>query len=96
MLHPLYAQIYTLWVSFHRLSVQLPLDESQGLLAVLVDILLVGVGIVSIAAIRISSVTVRLDDGGAPRRALESGRAGGELWWFGQHARKIYGVGGRM
>jgi hypothetical protein len=41
-----------------RLCGELALDESESLRAVLVDVLLVGVGIVAVAAVGISSVTV--------------------------------------
>ena len=41
-----------------RLCGELALDESESLRAVLVDVLLVGVGIVAVAAVRISSIAV--------------------------------------
>ena len=44
-----------------RLCGELALDESESLRAVLVDVLLVGVGIVAVAAVRIRSITVGLD-----------------------------------
>ena len=50
--------------SFSRSSIQQLLDESQCLLAVLVDVLLVRVGIVAVAAVGIGRVAVRLDDAG--------------------------------
>lgn len=45
-----------------RLCGDLGLDESQSLRAVLVDVLLVGVGVVAGAAVWVSCVAVRLDD----------------------------------
>ena len=39
-------------------AAELALDESESLRAVLVDVLLVGVGIVAVAAVRISSIAV--------------------------------------
>lgn len=56
----------------------LRLDERQRLRAVLVDVLLVRVCVVSIAAVGVGGVTVALDDAGAGRGALEALRAGGE------------------
>jgi hypothetical protein len=58
---------------------ELALDECEGLLAVLVHVLLVGVGIVSIAAVRVCRIAVRLDDGRVGGRALEAAGAGSEL-----------------
>jgi hypothetical protein len=58
---------------------ELALDESKGLGAVLVDVLLVRVGIVAVAAVWVGGVAVRLDDGGAGGCALESRRTGGKL-----------------
>jgi len=55
------------------------LDESKCLRAVLVDVLLVRVGVVAVAAIRVRRVAVRLDDGRVGGRALEAAGAGGEL-----------------
>ena len=46
---------------------------------ILVDILLVRVCVVSIAAVRIRRVAVRLDDTGIGRGALESLRTSGKL-----------------
>lgn len=58
---------------------QLALDEVESLLSVLVDVLLVSVGVVARAAVRISRVTVALDEGRAAGRAMEAAGAGGEL-----------------
>jgi hypothetical protein len=55
------------------------LDEGKRLLAVLVDVLLVRVGVVAVAAVGVGRVAVRLDDGRASRRALEAARAGSKL-----------------
>lgn len=60
-------------------SVHELLDESQRLLTVLVDVLLVRVGIVAVAAVGVGRVAVRLDDGRAGRGALEAAGAGSEL-----------------
>lgn len=60
------------------LSGDLGLNEGHGLRSVLVDVLLVGVGIVSVAAVRVCAVAVALDDARVGRRALEALRTGGE------------------
>lgn len=57
----------------------LALDESQSLRSILVDVLLVGIGVVAVAAVWVGGVAVRLDDGGAGGCALEARWAGGEL-----------------
>lgn len=62
-----------------RLCGELALDESQSLGSVLVDVLLVGVGVVAVAAVRVGGVAVRLNDGGACWCALEARWTGGEL-----------------
>lgn len=54
-------------------------DECEGLGAVFVDVLLVRVGIVAVAAVGVCGVAVGLDDAGAGGGALETGGAGGEL-----------------
>jgi len=46
---------------------ELALDESKRLGAVLVDVLLVRVGVISIAAVGVGGVAVRLDDAGVCR-----------------------------
>ena len=46
--------------------------EGERLAAVLVDILLVRVLVVALAAVWVGLVAVRLHDGGIPRRALEA------------------------
>ena len=56
------------------------LDERERLVAVLVDVLLVGILVVALAAVRVGLVAVRLDDGRVGGRALEAGVPGGELW----------------
>ena len=61
------------------LSSELALDESKSLRSVLVDVLLVCICVVAIAAVGIGSITVRLEDAGVCGRALESGGALGEL-----------------
>ena len=61
------------------LSSDLALDESQCLRAVLVDVLLMGIGVITVAAIGVSCVTVTLDDAGVCGRAFEAGWAGGKL-----------------
>jgi hypothetical protein len=58
---------------------ELALDESERLGAVLVDVLLVCVGIIAVAAVRVGGVAVRLDDAGAGWRAFEATGTGGEL-----------------
>jgi hypothetical protein len=55
-----------------HLCSELALDESKSLGAVLVDILLVSVGVVSGAAVWVGSIAVRLDDGGTGGRACEA------------------------
>jgi hypothetical protein len=62
----------------NRLSSDLGLDESQCLGTVLVDVLLVRVGVVSVAAVGIGRVAVRLDDAGGGWRAREARRTSGE------------------
>jgi predicted DNA repair protein MutK len=52
----------------------LGLDESKSLGAVLVDVLLVSVGVVAVAAVWVRGIAVRLDDGGVGGRA-------GKAWW---------------
>jgi len=54
------------------------LDERHGLRAVLVDILLMRVRVVAVAAVGIGGVAVGLDDGRVGGGALEAGGAGGE------------------
>ena len=61
-----------------RLCGKLALDESESLRAVLVDVLLVGVGIVAVAAVGVRGITVALDL--ACGWALETRWAGGELY----------------
>ena len=55
------------------------LDKTKGLLAILVNILLVRVGVVAVATVRVGGVAVGLDDGGVGGRALETALAGREL-----------------
>jgi hypothetical protein len=55
-----------------RLCGKLALDERKRLGAVLVNVLLVSIGIVAVAAVWVRSVAVRLDDGGASGRTLET------------------------
>lgn len=55
------------------------LDEGHGLLAVLVDILLMRVGVVAGAAVGVAGVAVRLDDARAGRGALETSGARSKL-----------------
>ena len=62
-----------------HLSSDLALDEGESLVAVDVNVLLVVVGVVSIAAVWVLRVAVALDDAAAGRCAGESSRAGGEL-----------------
>ena len=62
-----------------RLSSKLALDESKSLRAVDGDVLLVVVGIVAIAAVRVLRVAVRLEDAGASRGARVSSGTSGEL-----------------
>ena len=68
------------WSLKQRLCSKLALDESQSLRTVLVDILLVRVGVVAVAAEWVSSVAVRLDDACTGGSTLEASRASGELW----------------
>lgn len=68
--------------SFHfciHLSGDLALDESHGLAAVDGDVLLVVVGVVAVAAVRVLGVAVRLDDAGRGRRAREASGASSKL-----------------
>jgi len=65
-----------------HLSGDLALNESQRLWAVLVDILLVRVGVVAVAAVGVGRVAVRLDDTWVCRGALEAGWTGGELTYI--------------
>lgn len=58
---------------------KLALDELHGLRAVLVDVLLVRVGIIAVAAVGIGRIAVRLDDAWARRRAGKASRTSGEL-----------------
>lgn len=62
-----------------HLRSDLALNESQRLRAILVDILLMGVGVIAIAAVRVRGVAVRLDDAGVGGRAGEACWAGGKL-----------------
>jgi hypothetical protein len=58
----------------------LSVDERQGLLAIFGTVSLMGIGIVSVAAVRIGGIAVRLDLGCVG--AGEAGGAGGELSGF--------------
>jgi hypothetical protein len=55
-----------------RLSSDLALDEGEGLVSVDADVLLVVVGVVSVAAVWVLGVAVALDDAGVGGRAGES------------------------
>jgi hypothetical protein len=55
-----------------RLCGDLALDEGKSLVAVDVDVLLVVVGVVSVAAVRVLGVAVALDDAGAGGCAAET------------------------
>ena len=70
---------FPLFVPKMHLSSDLALDEGESLVAVDVNVLLVVVGVVSIAAVWVLRVAVALDDAAAGRCAGESSRAGGEL-----------------
>jgi hypothetical protein len=50
----------------------LGLDESKSLRTVLVDVLLVSIGVVAVAAVWVRGIAVRLDDGGVGGRAGEA------------------------
>jgi hypothetical protein len=65
--------------SKRRCLLELALDESKCLRAVLIDVLLVCVGVVAVAAVRVGGVAVRLDDAGAGGRAREATGTSGEL-----------------
>jgi hypothetical protein len=56
----------------------LALDEGKSLVAVDVDVLLVVVGVVSVAAVRVLGVAIALDDAGTGGCAAETRRAGSE------------------
>jgi hypothetical protein len=60
----------------------LGLDESKSLGAVLVDVLLVSVGVIAVAAVWVRGIAVRLDDGGVGGRA-------GEAWWARSKLRVV-------
>jgi Mn2+/Fe2+ NRAMP family transporter len=71
-------------LTFHQSLAQhlcgdLGLDEGKSLGSVLVDVLLVGVGVVAVAAVWVGRIAVRLDDGGTGRCALEARWASSEL-----------------
>lgn len=55
-----------------RLSSELALDEGEGLVSIDADVLLVVVGVISVAAVWVLGVAVALDDAGAGGRAGES------------------------
>lgn len=55
-----------------HLRSDLALDESQRLRSIPVDILLVGIGVVSIAAVRVRGIAVGLDDARVGRGAREA------------------------
>jgi hypothetical protein len=56
----------------HHSCGEFALDEGKSLGAVLVDVLLVGVGVITVAAVWIGGIAVGLDDGGAGGRAREA------------------------
>lgn len=58
---------------------QLGLDEVEGLGSVLVHVLLVAVGVVAVAAVRVRRVAVGLDDAGVRGRAPEAAGASSKL-----------------
>jgi hypothetical protein len=58
---------------------ELALDEGKRLRAVLVDVLLVRVCIVTVAAVRVGGVAVRLNNAGAGWGASKARRTSGEL-----------------
>jgi len=70
----------TLSSTISRRRIEELLDERKRLLTVLVDVLLVRVGVVAVAAVRIRRIAVRLDDARVGRGALEAALAGGELF----------------
>jgi len=73
--HQLYVPTnfpFFLFASTPRLSSELALDESKSLATVDADILLVVVGVVSVAAVWVLGVAVALDDAGAGGRAGKS------------------------
>lgn len=71
--------LHSEWVTSCHLCGNLGLDEGESLGAVLVNILLVSVGVIAVAAVWVSSVAVRLDDACVGRRALEASGARGKL-----------------
>ena len=71
--------VFLLFACSTRLSSNLALDEAESLVSVDVDILLVMVGIVSIAAVRVLRVAVALNDAGVGWRACEAVGTGGKL-----------------
>jgi hypothetical protein len=64
----------------HKLSSKLALDKGKRLRAILVNILLVRVCIVSGAAVGVSRIAVALDYARAGRLALEASRTGSKLY----------------
>ena len=63
---------YLLFAYKTRLSSELALDEGEGLVSIDADVLLVVVGVISVAAVWVLGVAVALDDAGAGGRAGES------------------------
>lgn len=63
-------------------SVDQLLDERQCLASILIDVLLVRVRIIAIAAVRIGGVTVRLNDGRIGGRTLVSAGTSRKLVWL--------------
>jgi hypothetical protein len=66
-------------IAHSYLGGELGLDESKSLRTILVDVLLVRVGIVAIAAVRVRRVAVRFEPVGLGGRALEALGTGGKL-----------------
>jgi hypothetical protein len=71
-------EVFPHFASAIRSCGELALDEGESLVAVDVDVLLMVVGVVSVAAVRVLGVAVALDDAGAGRRAGEASGAGSE------------------
>lgn len=76
---PFFLIIDISYMNSELCSVDQFLDKCQCLASILVHILLVRVGIVAVAAVRISGVAIRLNNGRVSRRALVSAGTGRKL-----------------
>ena len=71
--------LFLLFACNTRLGSDLALDEGESLVSINVDILLVVIGVVSVAAVRVLRVAIALDDAGVGWRAFEAAGTGGKL-----------------